>query len=603
MRTELLKSIGNPAIHKLLREELATIIVVACLSLLLTFIDAVTISILPALLNLIQNAEAKDLPAVLKVWSTILDFLPRHQQIVYLLFIIIAGIIVKNLLYGLSLYIGYGISARLASTLQIRVLDSLFQKNQHYFNTYNTGGILETVMTQPAELGSLGSALSGIIINGISLVVYVILLVLISVELALMTMLFAVFALGLITYYNRLSTLLSQRWATSRYNLSTRVVESINGVMTIKLFNKSPQKLTWLTSNIHEERHSWRVHRLSLMMSAPITEMLGTLFIAIIIGWVVQTSLVSASNVMSILIAFVVVLVRMLIPLKELNRARTHMSSNWAVLDFMYSIINEDEHYFEKQGETIIPAFQSHIEFSGVSFSYFDAPEPTLNNINLSIPRGGITVIIGQSGSGKSTLVNLLLNLYQPQSGTVSIDNQPVQSYTLESLREQVAYVQQSAFLFDDTIANNIKFGAKDESTVTRDSIEAMAKLAVAHDFITELPKGYNTIIGESGAKLSGGQQQRIAIARAFMRDADLTVLDEATSALDQKTEKALFEQIRTWHKDKTVILITHRIELADLADQIVVMKDGEIIKQGHPDTMRDENGSYYWLYEELAVT
>jgi ATP-binding cassette, subfamily B, bacterial MsbA len=598
-----LRSLFDPAIYRLLRAEYFTVIGVVILSLVLTFLDAITISTLPALLNLIQNAGTQDLPTVLQIWSSILDFLPRDQQIITLLFIIVGGIIIKNVLYGVSLYIGYGVSARLARKMQFQVLESLFRKNQHYFNTYKTGGIVESVMTQPAELGSLGNALIELMINGVSLIVYMVLLVLVSVELALMTVFFAMFAVGIITYYNRLSAWISSQWAKSRYQLSTRIVESITGIMTIKLFNKSAHKLEALDSRILSERRAWQFHRMFFMMSAPITEILGTIFIGAIIAWVVQTSVVSTSNVLSILIAFVVILVRMLVPMKELNRARTRIAGNWAVLKFMLSIVNEEEQYLEQSGETIFSTMQSYIQFEDVTFSYFDAPEPALKKINLNIPRGELTVIIGQSGSGKSTLVNLLLNLYQPQTGVVSIDDQPVQSYTLESLRDRLSYVRQTAFLFDDTIANNIAFGARGDKIVPHAEIEAAAKVAVAHEFIMELPNGYDTLIGESGAKLSGGQQQRIAIARAFMRDADLSVLDEATSALDQKTEKALFEQINMWRRDKTIILITHRIDLADWADHIVVMKDGEIIKQGKPDTMKDENGSYYWLYEEIGVT
>jgi ATP-binding cassette, subfamily B, bacterial MsbA len=597
-----LKSLFNPAIYKLLRREVFTITIVSVLSLLLTFIDAITISILPALLNLIQNTEAQDLPLVLKIWTTVFNFLPRDQQIISLLFIIISGIIVKNVLYGLSLYIGLGLSARLASTMQLQVLNSLFKKNQHYFHVYKTGGILESVMTQPSELGALGNGLIGLVINGISLIAYVILLLLVSAELAIMTMIFALFAVGIITYFNRLMSWLSSRWVKSRYKLSTRIVESVNGIMTIKLFNKSAFTLEALSFRVHQERQTWKLYRLAMLMSSPITEIIGTIFIGTIITWVVQVSVLSATNILSILIAFVVILIRMLIPMKELNRYRTQLASNWAILDFMYTVVNEDEQYIEKNGDINFSKIQSHIQFKDVTFSYFDAPEPALKNINLNIPRGQLTVIIGQSGSGKSTLVNLMLNLYQPQIGVVSIDNEPVQSYTLDSLRDQLAYVQQPAFLFDDTIANNIAFGARGDKAITRADIEAVAKTAIAHEFIMELPDGYDTLIGESGAKLSGGQQQRIAIARAFMRDADLTVLDEATSALDQKTEKALLEQIGLWRKDKTIVLITHRIELADLADHIVVMKHGKIIKQGTPDTMRDKNGSYYWLYEEMAV-
>lgn len=594
-----MKILLHPVIYPIIRREVGAIFAVVVLSLIMTVIDAVTISILPAILNLIQNLDTATLPKVLQIWMEILAFLPRNDQIVVLLFIIVVGIILKNALYAVTLYVGYGSNSRLSQGFRQEVMESMTKRNQQYFSNTNPGTVIENIVAQPEQLGALGRAITELIVNITSLMVYALLLFVLSIEMAIMTVIFGFVAVGVISFYNRWTSHVTRLATRSRYDLSKIVVEMVNGILTIRAFNKSEEILQRVIALSEKERRNWQLRFLMMMMSAPMTEIIGTIFIGFIIIW--STSRASATDgaTLGVLVAFIVVLVRMLIPLKEVNRARTTAASYWTVVDQVLEAAAIDQlDYIEQGGDTVITQFASKIEFKNVSFSYFENPEPTLKHINLNVPRGQLTTVIGQSGSGKSTLINLLLNLYQPQSGDILLDNLPIQDYTLESLREHIAYVQQKPFLFDDTVFNNIAFGAKQGYTPTQADVEAVARLAKAHDFISDLPDGYATIIGDQGTNLSGGQQQRIAIARAFIRDADIIILDEATSALDQLTEKQLFANIGVWGKNKTVFMITHRIELAHLADWLVVFHDGEIVKQGSPDSLRDINGQFTWLYE-----
>lgn len=598
MKVNLLVKFFNPVVTRLLRTEIPTIIVVIFLSLCMTLIDAVTISILPALLNLIQDISPDKLPTVLKIWIELLYFLPANEQIIVLLFGIVAGIIVKNILYGISLYISYSMNARLGIRLRREVFELLTTRTQQYFHDTNTGNIIELVMSQPGELGHLGRSVADFLINVISLVVYVGLLFILSIEMALATIVFSLVSVGIVTFYNRLAASYTNRWTESRYRLSQTMVEAINGMMTIKLFNKTSDIIEKVNRQNEIERYSGRMRFFAMMMSAPLTEILGTIFIGFIIIWTTSTSSLDSGANLSVLLAFIVVMVRMLVPLKEVNRSRSLIISHWAVIDKLFEMIQETALYEEASGEAELGHMESEIYVEDVSFSYFNAPEPVLKNISLQLPKRQLIVIIGQSGSGKSTLVNLLLNLYQPQSGRILIDNQDIQSVTQESLRERITYVQQSAFLFDDTVANNIKFGVSKGKHATQAEVEMAAKVAVAHDFIMELPSGYETLIGERGTSLSGGQTQRLALARGFIRSSDILILDESTSALDQLTEKTLFENIETWRRNRTVLVITHRIELANLADWLIVLSEGKVVRQGRPDVLKDENGEFSWLYQ-----
>jgi len=597
------KTFLHPVIFRLIRQETIAIFIVVVFSLLMTVIDAITISILPSLLNLIQNTNTDELPAILQFWTDLLSFLPPNQQIIWMLFAIALGIVIKNAFYAVSLFVGYGLNARLTQNFRVHVIEALTNRNQQYFDDTNTGVIIENIMNQPLELGFVGRGLIELLINVTSLLVYAVLMFLLSVELAILTVIFGLVAVAVITFYNRWTASFTRKMLTARYALSKMAVETVNGMLTIRAFNKVRTVLEKLTAQSQRERRIWQYHLVGIMMSAPITEVIGTLFIGFIIIWTTTRVPQTGGETLAVLIAFIVVLVRILIPLKEVNRARTSINSHWAVLDRVIETVGTDNvQYDETSGTTRLDTLASQIEFRDVTFSYFNDPDPVLNHINLDIPKGQLTVIIGQSGSGKSTLINLLLNLYQPQAGQILIDNRPLTDYNLDSLRERIAYVQQKAFLFDDTVANNIAFGAKKDHMPTDDDIQKSAKLAVAHDFITSLPHGYDTIIGEQGTSISGGQQQRIAIARAFLRDTDILILDEATSALDQRTEKQLFDQIDSWRKDKTIIMVTHRIDLADLADWLVVLQDGEIVKQGHPDDLHDDDGRYTWLYDTMPT-
>jgi subfamily B ATP-binding cassette protein MsbA len=252
----------------------------------------------------------------------------------------------------------------------------------------------------------------------------------------------------------------------------------------------------------------------------------------------------------------------------------------------------------EKPGAKSIPAFSESICFENVYFSYDTSPEGTrgiLRNINLEVRAGEILALVGSSGAGKSTLVHLIPRFFDVTHGRLLIDHRDVRNVTLASLRSQIGVVTQETVLFNDTLRNNIAYG---QPAVSQKEVESAAKAALAHDFIMELPAGYDTIIGERGVRLSGGQKQRIAIARALLKNAPILILDEATSALDSESEALVQSALHNLMAGRTVVVIAHRLSTVRGADRIVVLENGTIADIGSHDELMEKLGTYRRLYD-----
>jgi len=239
----------------------------------------------------------------------------------------------------------------------------------------------------------------------------------------------------------------------------------------------------------------------------------------------------------------------------------------------------------------LLDDFKSAVTYQNVSFSYNE--EPVLKNIDLTIEKGKTLAIVGESGSGKSTLADLLPRFYDVTSGTILFDNTDIKECSLKDLRDHIGIVSQESILFNTTVKENIAFGMPNASI--EDIIKA-AKIANAHEFISDLEAGYDTNIGERGNKLSGGQKQRISIARAILKNPPILILDEATSALDTESEKLVQEALENLMKERTSIIIAHRLSTVKNADEIIVLSKGEIIERGKHDELLQKKGTYNYL-------
>jgi len=281
-------------------------------------------------------------------------------------------------------------------------------------------------------------------------------------------------------------------------------------------------------------------------------------------------------------------------PIRKLSGSNNMIQQSLAAAERVFGVLDLKTEQDAERGRLELPRIGQSVTFDDVTFHYESQAVPALNDINLTIRAGEMVALVGSSGSGKTTLVNLIPRFYEPTAGRILIDGVDIQSYTLRSLRSQIGMVSQDVVLFDDSIRNNIAFGRED--TTDEDIVQA-ARLAYAHDFVERLPQGYQTVVGEKGVKLSGGERQRLAIARAILRDPPLLILDEATSALDTESERVVQLALANLMKNRTTVVIAHRLTTIQRADRIMVLARGSIVEVGTHDELLRRGGQYQRLH------
>jgi subfamily B ATP-binding cassette protein MsbA len=270
-----------------------------------------------------------------------------------------------------------------------------------------------------------------------------------------------------------------------------------------------------------------------------------------------------------------------------------------AAAERAFEILDAPPEILEREDARRVEGFREALRFDHVSFEY-QAGEPVLRDVSLTVRPGQVVALVGPSGAGKSTFVDLVPRFHDPTSGRVTIDGTDLREVRLADLRAQLGIVTQETILFHDTVRANIAYGTEDPS---QEAVEAAARAAHAHDFIVEMPNGYDTVLGERGVRLSGGQRQRIAIARALFRNPPILILDEATSALDTESERLVQQAIEELVHDRTVLVIAHRLSTVRRADQIVVLEAGRIVEQGSHEELLALNGTYRRLHDLQFAT
>jgi subfamily B ATP-binding cassette protein MsbA len=335
-----------------------------------------------------------------------------------------------------------------------------------------------------------------------------------------------------------------------------------------------------------------RLTRLS-QLAGPVTEVIGTTVATALLWLGARQVLVEREMSGADLIAFLLYALRMLQPIKQLSQLPTTAQSSLAAAERLFEIIDAPSESQTDMGTRDTASFRKEIRFEDVSFAYAEAA--VLSHISFTAPRGEIVALVGASGAGKSTLVDLIPRFYEVGEGRITIDGVDTREIRLPALRSLTGIVSQDTVLFNDTVRNNIAYGT--ERVYTDEEVESAARAANAHQFITELPEGYSTVLGERGTRLSGGQRQRLAIARALLRDPPILILDEATSALDTESERLVQEAVDRLLEGRTVFVIAHRLSTIAHADQILVLDGGEIVERGTHTELLAAGGAYNRLY------
>jgi len=295
------------------------------------------------------------------------------------------------------------------------------------------------------------------------------------------------------------------------------------------------------------------------------------------------------------MIAFIAYIDRLYGPLRRLVNSSTTLTQSIASMDRVFELLDEKYDIVDKDNAVVCRGAKGEFIFDQVSFSYNEGEEKVLNHITLHINQGETVALVGMSGGGKSSLVSLIPRFYDVSEGRILLDGIDLRDYQLHSLRDQIGMVLQDTILFSDSVETNILLG---KPTATKEEVIAAAKAANAHDFIEQLPNGYETKVGERGVKLSGGQKQRIAIARVFLKNPPILVLDEATSALDLESEQSIQESLELLAKERTTFIVAHRLTTITHADRIVMIEQGKIVETGTHKELMEKQGAYYKLFQ-----
>jgi len=569
-------------------------------NLIAALLDGFAIALLIPFLNILFHQPASTMPKgfVGNLLHTFVggQIIPGDEMrsLRNVIILVMVAVILKNLLVWIAGQFGATLQEYVTRDLRNSVYRHLAHLPLGYFTQMKAGQILSRVINDTFETRLILTQIVTQSLQSASLVlVYIAILFSISWKLSLI----ALVILPLLGFSLQPMLRKLRRGNLRRGNvhgeMTSVLQETISGIRLVKASSaESYEEARFAEGSNKYARSSLKLTRLALL-APPITEIIGTL-IAVVILWIGAWQVLRGGTMTgATLLAFLTLVLRLLQPLKQLSQMRTTAQSSLASAERLFEILDSPAEFQRDRGTRDKAAFERELRFENVTFSYGDAP--VLTGIDLTARKGEVVALVGPSGSGKSTLVDLIPRFYEPAQGRILLDGIDTREIKLPALRALTGIVSQETVLFHDTVRNNIAYGAAEKYSQAQ--IEAAARAANAHEFITELPGGYDTLLGERGTRLSGGQRQRLAIARALLSDPPILILDEATSALDTESERLVQEAIDRLLRGRTVFVIAHRLSTIAHADQILVLDRGEIVEQGSHAELLARRGAYYRLY------
>mgnify|MGYP003301858170 CR=1 FL=1 len=469
-----------------------------------------------------------------------------------------------------------------------------------FFTNERKGDIIARMTGDVTEVeNSIVTSLDMLIKNPIFIIIYFATLLYVSWELTLFTICVIPvmgWIMGAVGRKLKAKSLVAQQ---KLGETTSQMEETLGGLRIIKAFLAEKKMSGRFLKCSNELRSAVRRVATRQAMAHPMSEFLGTGVIVIVL-WFGGTLILSENSPISAaaFIYYLTILYSIINPLKDLSKASYNIPRGLASMERIDAILKAENPIVDGKKGVEIPDMKEGIEYKNLSFSY-DGERQVLKNINLKIEKGKTVALVGQSGSGKSTMVDLIPRYYDVTEGQITIDGVDIRDMKVRSLRSLIGNVNQEAILFNDSFYNNITFGV--ENATMEQVIEA-AKIANAHDFIMETENGYDTCVGDRGCRLSGGQRQRISIARAILKNPPILILDEATSALDTESERLVQEALERLMKTRTTIAIAHRLSTIKNADEICVLRDGEIVERGKHDELIQLNGVYKRLNDMQSL-
>lgn len=508
---------------------------------------------------------------------------------------LLAVFLVKSIFGYVQTFLMVTIEQRVIRDLRNGLFSKLCELSLSFFHGRRTGQLMSRITNDVMLVRrALVATLANLFRESLLTVVFLALAILISWRLALITFVVLPPIILVITKVGRRLRKRSARIQEKMADISSTLEEAISGIRVVKAFGmEGYERRRFFKQTAEYFRRTIRLEILAAL-AGPLTEYLGVAGAVVVLWFGGRQVLIEATVTPDLFLMFLAAALSTLTPLRKLSRANNELQVGLAAASRIFTILDTESEIASRPGAARVESFDDRIVYEGVGFRYSTGGD-VLSSIDIEIAKGEIVAIVGPSGAGKSTLLDLLPRFYDPVEGRIMIDGRDLRDTELASLRRLLGIVTQETILFNDTARNNIAYGlegARDEEIV------AAAKAANAHTFISSMPEGYDTEIGERGVKLSGGERQRMAIARAFLKNPPILIFDEATSSLDTESERLVQEAIEHLLTGRTVLVIAHRLSTIRNADRIVVLDEGRIVETGSHQELMDLGGLYRHLYD-----